>query len=274
MIAIHEPERVTLPTHTEHEEAVTIYNGMDSVVVVDVTDDQEHMPKRKAVQPCRYTPGSDAIKKNKKTITMPNAFPISADPFAGFKSISERVNFQKFIMQGIAKDHRENTNGAKYSPATDANFYLDLDPGMEIESKTWLYKLYQSGQCLDSTHIIVIMFYLRMKAASLNYTQKLSTAEPTFASHLNTLFDAYATGFTNPTKSAYDGFFEDNVDGDPTMYLLPCGDCGVFLLKLAELLQMGINISSLLPMKIPDYRAKWAHDLFTYGSERARRKYI
>ncbi|CAH9088753.1 unnamed protein product [Cuscuta epithymum] len=48
------------------------------------------------------------------------------------------------------------------------------------------------------------------------------------------------------------------------------GDCGFMVLKFAEVLQMTLDVRTVYPDRIADYRAKWAHDLYVYGSAKGK----
>ncbi|CAH9105915.1 unnamed protein product [Cuscuta europaea] len=261
-------------------------------------------------------------------------------------------------MEGVIRGHQSLCTVTKYTPEIDKNFHLDLDCGLEVERKSWLYRLHEPGQWLDATHIQSIDFYLRLKAATFKFPQKFSTSCTYFPSHLNALYDSYKSGSGDVSKAANDQYVIDVIAGDETQYLRPwyecdyiyfpfnlvskhwvlvvldvsantlfvydtnnrrasipkslctemrglihylplilshmrsCahgrvygavgsatvkmahdvpqqtngGDCGLLVMKIAEVLQMDMDIQLVCPDKVPSYRAKWAHDLYVHGT--------
>ncbi|CAH9094049.1 unnamed protein product [Cuscuta europaea] len=128
-------------------------NNIVQIKVNKLSTDVTHLPadpmpqnerhKRKAMEPKRYTPGSEAIKKAKKSdVHAATTNPLTDTPFLLINNPSKRQQFHNFVMKRLLRANHQVNVQIAYTPDIDKDFLIELDPGLCIESKTWLYKLY------------------------------------------------------------------------------------------------------------------------------------
>ncbi|CAH9085886.1 unnamed protein product [Cuscuta europaea] len=111
-------------------ESVSLHNSVSMNVLSQVNN----RPKRKVVEPSRFTPGSQAIRKTKQSTAPSTANPLAGSPFTLITNSTKRQEFHKYMMKGIIRGQRSANNAHHYTPDVDKDFLLELDPGLTIES--------------------------------------------------------------------------------------------------------------------------------------------